>query len=114
RPDVFDLILSIFTSFGYFEDEKDDLRVLENIRRSLKPRGTLVIDLLSKERLAKVFQPTLSQRTEDGALLVKRLEIVDDWTRARNEYVVIRDGRARTFEFTLRMYSGQELKQLLR
>ena len=31
----------------------------------------------------------------------------------RNEWTVVRDGRARTFEFLLRIYSGQELKRLL-
>ncbi len=113
RPDAFDLTLSIFTSFGYFEDAEDDLRVLQNIRESLRPGGVLVMDVASKERMARVLHPTLSQRTADGALLVQRHEIVEDWSRVRNEWTVVRDGRARTFEFRLRVYSGQELKALL-
>jgi hypothetical protein len=60
-----------------------------------------------------VLHPTISQRTADGALLVQRHEVVDDWSRVRNEWTVVRDGRARTFEFLLRIYSGQELKRLL-
>jgi hypothetical protein len=67
----------------------------------------------SKERLARVLHPTLSQRTADGALLVQRHQIVEDWSRVRNEWTIVRDGRARTFEFLLRVYSGQELKALL-
>ena len=63
--------------------------------------------------MARVLHPTLSQRTADGALLVQRHQIVDDWSRVRNEWTVVRDGRARTFEFRLRIYSGQELKALL-
>jgi SAM-dependent methyltransferase len=113
RPGAFDLAVSIFTSFGYFEDPVDDRRVLDNVRRSLRPGGVLVMDVASKERLARVLHPTLSERTADGALLVQRHEIVDDWSRVRNEWTVVRDGRARTFEFFLRVYSGQELKSLL-
>ena len=113
RPDAFDLALSLFTSFGYFEDPADDLRVLRHVRESLRPGGVLVMDVASKERLARVLHPTLSQRAADGALLVQRHQFVDDWTRVRNEWTVIRDGRARTFEFLLRIYSGQELKTLL-
>lgn len=113
RPDAFDLTLSIFTSFGYFEDKDDDLRVLQNVRRSLRPGGVLVMDVASKEGMARVLHPTLSQRTADGALLVQRHEIVEDWARVRNEWTVVRDGRARTFEFRLRVYSGQELEALL-
>lgn len=113
RPGCFDLALSLFTSFGYFDDAGDDRRVLENVRESLRPAGALVMDLLSKERLARVLHPTISQRTADGALLVQRHEVVDDWSRVRNEWTVVRDGCARTFEFLLRIYSGQELKSLL-
>lgn len=113
RADAFDLALSLFTSFGYFEDPADDLRVLRNVHESLRKGGVLVMDVASKERMARVLQPTVSQRAADGALLVQRHEIVEDWTRVRNEWTVVRDGRARTFEFHLRVYSGQELKALL-
>ena len=36
RPKAFDLALSLFTSFGYFPDPEDDLRVLRNIRANLR------------------------------------------------------------------------------
>jgi len=113
RADAFDLAVSLFTSFGYFEDPLDDLRVLRHVHQSLRPGGVLVMDVASKERLARVLHPTLSQRAVDGALLVQRHQIVEDWTRVRNEWTVVRDGRARTFEFLLRIYSGQELRALL-
>ena len=113
RADAFDLAVSLFTSFGYFEDPLDDLRVLRHVHQSLRPGGVLVMDVTSKERLARVLHPTLSQRAVDGALLVQRHQIVEDWTGVRNEWTVVRDGRARTFEFLLRIYSGQELRALL-
>lgn len=113
RPDAFDLALSLFTSFGYFEDAGDDLRVLQNVHRSLRPDGVLVMDVVSKERLARVLHPTVSQRTADGALLVQRHQIVDDRSRVRNEWTLVRDDHTHTFEFVLRIYSGQELRALL-
>jgi SAM-dependent methyltransferase len=113
RAEAFDLALSLFTSFGYFEDPQHDLTVLRNVHRSLRASGVLVMDLASKERMARVLRPATSQRTAGGARLVQRHEIVEDWTRIRNEWTVVRDGRARTFEFRLRIYSGQELRALL-
>ena len=113
RTDTFDLTLSMCTSFGYFEDPADDRRVLDNVRRSLRPGGVLVMDVASRERLARVLRATQSQRTADGAQLVQRHEIVDDGTRVRNEWTVVRGGRARTFEFRLRVYSEPELTALL-
>ena len=113
RPGAFNLALSLFTSFGYFEDRQDDLLVLRNIHDSLKPGGRLVMDVMGKERIARVLEPTTSQKAPGGALLVRRHEIVDDWTRIRNEWIVVKDGRARVFEFMVRVYAGQELKGLL-
>lgn len=37
RPNAFDLVVSLFSSFGYFEDPQDDLQVLRNMHQSLKP-----------------------------------------------------------------------------
>ena len=46
-------------------------------------------------------------------MLVHRHEVFDDWTRIRNEWTVIRGGRARTFRFHHTIYSGQELRDLM-
>ena len=113
RPGAFDLAISLFTSFGYFEDDRDDQGILRNLHASLKPGAPLVMDVISKERIAKVLQPTVSQRAPDGTLRVQRHQITDDWTRVKNEWLFIKNDRVRTFTFSLRIYSGQELKALL-
>lgn len=113
RADAFDLVLSMFTSFGYFDEKKEDLQVLRNIFASLKPDGICLIDVMGKECLAKVLQPTTSEVLPDGTKLVQRHEIFDDWTRIRNEWILIRKGRARSFKFHHTVYSGQELRDRL-
>jgi SAM-dependent methyltransferase len=113
RPAAFDLAISMFTSFGLFDDHDDDARVLGNLHASLRPGGALVIDLFGKEALARSFQPTTSTRLPNGNMLVERHEIIDDWTRVRNDWVVIRKGRAKNFSFHHTIYSGRELRSLL-
>lgn len=113
RPGAFDLALSLFTSFGYFDDKSEDAGVLKNIFASLKPGGAFIIDVMGKERLARVLLATASQPHPDGSLLIQRHEIFDDWTRIRNEWIVIRSGRSRHFKFYHTVYSGQELRSLL-
>lgn len=110
RPDAFDLVLSMFTSFGYFDDKNEDLQVLRNILASLKPDGVCLIDVMGKERLAKVLEATTSDVLPNGTQLIQRHEIFDDWTRIRNEWIVIRKGKARRFKFHHTIYSGQELR----
>jgi len=47
----FDLVCNLFTSFGYFENQTDNLTVLNSIRPSLKNNGILVIDFLNAEKV---------------------------------------------------------------
>jgi hypothetical protein len=100
----------MFTSFGYFDDRQDDMTVLQNMFTSLQPGGACLIEVLGKERLAKILQPTISTVLPDGTLMVERHEIFDDWTRVRNEWLLIRGGRAKSFKFHHTIYSGQELR----
>jgi SAM-dependent methyltransferase len=113
RPDAFDLVLSMFTSFGYFNDKQEDIVVLENMYASLRSDGACLIDVKGKESLARILQPTSSEVFPDGARLVQRHEIFDDWTRVRNEWILIKKGRSKSFEFHMTIYSGQELRDRL-
>jgi SAM-dependent methyltransferase len=110
RPDSFALVLNLFTSFGYFDDKREDMTVLGNMLTSLRPGGVCLIEGLGKEYLAKIFQPTTSTVYPDGSVLVERHQIFDDWTRVRNEWLLIRNGRVKTFKFHHTIYSGQELR----
>jgi SAM-dependent methyltransferase len=113
RPGSYSLAISMFTSFGYFNDKREDSLVLGNIFASLKSGGACVIDVMGKEILARKYQPTTSEILPDGTKLICRHEIFDDWTRVRNEWILVRNGRARTFRFHHTIYSGQELRLLL-
>ncbi len=57
RPEAYDFALSMWTSFGYFDDKREDIQVLENILTSLKPGGVVLLEMMGKERLARMLQP---------------------------------------------------------
>jgi hypothetical protein len=103
----------MFTSFGYFANQQDDLLVLRNIFTNLRPGGICLIDVRGKERVARELQATTAETLRDGTMLVQRNEVLDDWTRVRNELMLIRKGRAENFTFHVTIYSGQELRDRL-
>lgn len=113
RPGEFDLACNLFTSFGYFSDPEEDLVVLRNIHRSLNDAGVLVMDVISKEKLARNWQNTMSTEMPDGSLLVQRQQVRDDWSRIYSEWTLIKDGHAQSFSFEHTIYSGRELKDRL-
>jgi SAM-dependent methyltransferase len=43
----FSHVFNLFTSFGYFKDQKDNIRTLESFRAQLAPNGVGVIDFLN-------------------------------------------------------------------
>jgi SAM-dependent methyltransferase len=111
RADSFALALSMFTSFGYFDDKREDMIVLQNMLESLQPRGACLIEVLGKERLAKILQDTTSSVLSDGTTVVQRHEIFDDWTRVRNEWLLIKNSTVKRFKFHHTVYSGLELRE---
>ena len=80
---------------------------------SLREGGYCLIDLVGRETLARIYQPTNSHDLADGSILVERHEIFDDWTRIRNEWILIKVDEATTHRFHHTVYSGQELRELL-
>jgi D-alanine-D-alanine ligase len=55
-PDSFEVVMMLGNSFGYFETVQDDLRVMKEIFRVLKPWGRLLLDVTDGEYLKQKFQ----------------------------------------------------------
>jgi len=49
----FDVALNLFTSFGYFETEKDHVNALKTFRKCLKADGVLIIDYFNTEKIIR-------------------------------------------------------------
>ena len=53
RTNYFDIILNLFTSFGYFKTKKENLKVIRNVRQMLKPGGKFVLDFMNIHHVIK-------------------------------------------------------------
>jgi SAM-dependent methyltransferase len=51
RTNYFDYVLNLFTSFGYFENEKDNYATIGAAAKALKPNGLLVIDFFNAKKV---------------------------------------------------------------
>ncbi len=49
----FDFILNLFTSFGYFETDEENINVIQATKVNLKPEGRFVIDFLNPEKVIR-------------------------------------------------------------
>jgi SAM-dependent methyltransferase len=114
RPRAFDAVINMFTAFGYFKNPADDLRVLKNVVASLRPGGVFLIDIIGKERIAKIFNPRTWHREPDGTIILEERWLAQDFGWIENVWTMIRKGKMRSYKISHRLYSGVELRNLLR
>jgi len=114
QPAAFDLVVCLWSSFGYFDTPEDNLRVLQQSHANLCAGGRLVIDVAGKEILLRQLQPVHADEFDDGSLLITRPAPIDNMTRMEVEWLLVRadDSVART-QFTHFIYSTAELQQML-
>ncbi len=107
----FDRILLLFTSFGYFEDQENQL-VLEKVSRALKPGGLFILDSHNRDVFLKYLQPFMV--TEKGAdLMIDRGSFDTATGRWYNRRIVIRDGIRKDKPFFVRLYNPTEMEQII-
>jgi SAM-dependent methyltransferase len=103
----------MYTSIGYFKDKNDDRKVVLNMYRSLKKGGRLIIETMSKEVLARIFQPRGWSEVGKRIILEER-KVSEDWSVVKNRWIVIDEKGKHEFFLDLRIYSAVELGDLLR
>ena len=53
RNHTFDYICNLFTSFGYFDDEKDNIATVNAIASGLKSKGKVIIDFMNVKKVIR-------------------------------------------------------------
>jgi SAM-dependent methyltransferase len=113
RPEAFDCVVNLLTSFGYFEDRDDDRRVAQNIFDSLKPGGKVVLDMMGKENLARIFRAREWQE-KNGELWLFERELQQSWSWLSNRWIRLKGDERLEFRVSHRLYSAFELSSLFR
>jgi SAM-dependent methyltransferase len=109
--DDFDRIMLLFSAFGYFSDE-ENLTVMINMEKALKPRGLLIFDTLNRDVFLKELRPFFVLEKE-GNLMIDRTSFDNLQGRLYNKRIVFRDGIRKDKPFFTRLYNPQEIKALL-
>jgi SAM-dependent methyltransferase len=113
RPQAFDAAVSLFTSFGYFEDPAENRQVLANIRDSLRDEGSLILEMMGKEVLARIFRER-DWSEQDGILFLEERKVSKDWSWMENRWILLRGQERREFEVSHWLYSATELSAMLK
>jgi SAM-dependent methyltransferase len=109
----FDLIVNFFTSFGYFEDNADNLKVLSAIAKALKSGGKFLIDYMNPDHVVKNLVDRDEKDISDGIHVIQERWIDDADHRVNKRLTLIRDGEKSTYRESVRMYSHKEMRDMI-
>jgi ubiquinone/menaquinone biosynthesis C-methylase UbiE len=113
KLEVFDAVINVWTSFGYFSEEENE-NVLREIAAVLKSRGTFVLDIVNPGWLLRNFVER--DWTEDESYLSMRQRSIDWKTkRMRCKWIIV-NKQTREIDqisFDHRLYDMRELRELL-
>ena len=113
REAAFDVVINMFTSFGYFEDADDDRRVVENVYRSLKSGGKLLVEVMGKELVARDFRER-DWNEFNGFIILEDRKLLNNWEKIESRWIILKDDQRIEHKFVLRLYSAVELTSLLK
>jgi SAM-dependent methyltransferase len=74
RINYFDCVLNLFTSFGYFEDTKDNEQVVNSAQQGLKRGGYFVIDFMNSSKVLHELVKEETKRIDELVFHIKRYE----------------------------------------
>ncbi len=72
KDNFFDVVLCLFTSFGYFDADQENEKVLGSIYSELKPGGLLVIDFMNPVYAEKQIRPLERKKLKGIEFIIKR------------------------------------------
>lgn len=110
--DPFDAIISMFSSFGYFEDENENFLVLQNIAEALKPGGLFFIETANRDFIIAHNPPVQIYRPPNMTLIEERS--FDSLTsQSLVDVTVIQNGTETHLHHAIRLYTATEMDMLL-
>ncbi|MBV8822024.1 MAG: methyltransferase domain-containing protein [Ktedonobacteraceae bacterium] len=107
---TFDAVINIFTSFGYLENEEENLHVLQQVHKALKPGGLFLLESVYQNKLVRSFSPYGIIRYDDGLLVLEERSF--DLLSSRNNVHITMftpDGQRIEHEQSVRLYTLSEV-----
>ncbi|MBU2510166.1 methyltransferase domain-containing protein [bacterium] len=116
EADRFDAVMILGNSFGYFDTVDDDLKVLKEVLRVLKPWGRVVLDITDGMFLKKNFEPRSWEWINKKYFVCRERSLSSDEHRLISREVVTHAEKGVIADqfYAERLYSQDEIRQLLK
>ena len=115
RDNTFDLVYLAGNSFGYFESAEDDVAVLAELRRILKPSGQLLIDFTDGDFLRRNFEQRSWEWIDKNYFVCRERTLSRDGERLISREVITHSKKGVVADqfYAERLYNADQLGGLL-
>ncbi|MBX7246603.1 MAG: class I SAM-dependent methyltransferase [Candidatus Sumerlaeaceae bacterium] len=109
---TFSLVVNLFSSFGYFESDEENMSVLGEFARVCSPGGWVVLDFLNSARVRNELSPRTERLTPEGWRVVEQRAIRGEKPRVEKSVKVV-DGAGKSMEWSesVRLFTPGELAE---
>lgn len=113
--DTFDIVMLMGNSFGYFETLNDDLKILQEIMRVLKPMGKLLIDVTDGNFMRENFQPRSWEWIDKKYFVCRERSLSENQDRLISREVIthVKKGVIADQFYAERLYTQEGITELL-
>lgn len=107
------LAMSLFTSFGYFEDDAMHLDVLKQVNQLLTPGGFFILDLGNREAILSTLEADrVRSSCRDDCEILERWSITPDSKRVVKVICLTDQAGERYYRESVRLFSAQEILEM--
>ncbi len=113
--DTFDVVMILGNSFGYFESMDDDIKILKEVLRILKPQGKFLIDVADGNYLRNNFNPRSWEWLDKNHFVCRERSLAGDNQRLISREVIsnINKGVIVDQFYAERLYTRENLQEIL-
>jgi D-alanine-D-alanine ligase len=113
--DTFDVVMILGNSFGYFESTEDDIKILREIFRVLKPNGKFLLDVADGNYLKDHYSPRSWEWMDNKHFVCRERSLASDNERLISREVItnIQKGVIVDQFYAERLYTRESLQHVL-
>ena len=109
----FATVLSLFTSFGYFERDEENEAVFTAVRRATVPGGRFLIDYMNRDWVIANLVGLEERDVAGSHLQIERRLTAGRWRVEKTTRVLGPEGEEKTYHESVRLYSPLEVEGML-
>jgi D-alanine-D-alanine ligase len=113
QDNLFQYIILMASSFGYFANESENLKILAESCRLLSPEGKLMLDIPDRDYILLNFKSSSFHKVNDEISVRRERQIRGDVIYSREIVLSEMKGCIRENKYCMRLYSRDRLKLLL-